>query len=178
MYHVDDYVIYGNNGVCQIKSIGALPILDQDKQYYTLTPIFSTETIYTPTDTSIFMRPVIVQAEAQQLFDEVYSFIENIADHCKGISLVDHYEDYIKSSDSQDLVYLIKVIHAKKFLAIQSGKKTISLRDQQFLKEAEKLLYGEIAIVTGSTKDEVKHKVDSRLEEKMTAYLEEHELGS
>lgn len=178
MYHVDDYVIYGNNGVCQIKSIGALPILDQDKQYYTLTPLFSTETIYTPTDTTIFMRPVMAQEEAHQLLNEVYLFIEDIAEQCTSISIDDHYEDYIKSSDSQDLVYLIKVIHAKRFLTIQSGKKTISLRDQQFLKEAEKLLYGEIAIVTGSTKDEVKHKVDSRLEEKITAYLEEYELGS
>lgn len=72
----------------------------------------------------------------------------------------------------------MKVIHAKRFLAIQNGKKTINLRDQQFLKEAEKLLYVEIAVVMVSIKDAVKHKIDSRLEKEFSAYLDEHELGS
>ncbi|SFS72756.1 hypothetical protein SAMN04488601_102260 [Paenibacillus sp. 453mf] len=72
----------------------------------------------------------------------------------------------------------MKVIHAKRFLAIQNGKKTINLRDQQFLKEAEKLLYVEIAVVMVSTKDAVKYKIDSRLEKEFSAYLDEHELGS
>ncbi|MCM3784805.1 hypothetical protein M3231_17705 [Neobacillus mesonae] len=178
MYHVNEYVIYGNNGVCQIKSIGALPILDPNKQYYTLSPLFSTETIYTPTDTTIFMRPVISREEAIVLFDEVDTFIANISEHSQGISLVDHYEDYLKSLKSQDLVQLVKVIYTKRYLAIQNGKKTISLRDQQFLKEAEKLLYGEIAIAMGSTKEELKDKFDQKLEEEIALFLEEHEAGN
>ena len=64
MFSVNDYVVYGSEGVCRIEDIGRKDItgLDREKEYYTLVPVYKSGRIYTPTDSSIIMRRVITKA--------------------------------------------------------------------------------------------------------------------
>ena len=73
MFGVDEYVIYGSEGVCRVKAIGRVEIsgLDPDKDYYTLVPFYRSGTIYTPTDSGIIMRSVISKEYAQGLVSRI-----------------------------------------------------------------------------------------------------------
>ncbi len=42
LFSVNDYVVYGSEGVCRVESIGKKDItgLDKEKEYYTLVPVY------------------------------------------------------------------------------------------------------------------------------------------
>ena len=60
MYQAGEFIVYGTNSVCRVESIGKPPFeTEEDKLYYPLVPVTGTDTIYTPTDSPVFTRPVI-----------------------------------------------------------------------------------------------------------------------
>ena len=51
MYQAGDYIVYGTSGVCRVDEIKPSPFEGEEgRQYYTLTPVTGTETIYIPVD--------------------------------------------------------------------------------------------------------------------------------
>ena len=77
MFQKDDYVIYGNNGVCTVKDIGPLDIpgVPKERIYYTLVPYYNKDSqIFTPVDShKVVMRTLIGEAEIMQLIEEISS---------------------------------------------------------------------------------------------------------
>ena len=73
MFENGDYIVYGNTGVCQIEATGKpdIPMFDENKSYYKLMPVYRSEVIYIPVDTSNFIRPIILREEALQLMKEI-----------------------------------------------------------------------------------------------------------
>lgn len=63
MYQLEEYVNYGELGVCQITSVGKMPGLDSPQLYYTIKPLEHPEnTIYLPVEkgnNSTSMRRII-----------------------------------------------------------------------------------------------------------------------
>ena len=86
MFETGDLIIYGNSGVCKVAQVGTpnVKAFDQTKLYYTLQPLYSTETIYTPVDTDVFMRPVISRSQAEELIHQIPSIREVV---CKDRNL-------------------------------------------------------------------------------------------
>ncbi len=67
MYQAGEFIVYGTNSVCRVESIGKPPFeTEEDKLYYTLVPVTGTETIYIPTDSPVFTRPVISREKAEE----------------------------------------------------------------------------------------------------------------
>lgn len=66
MFQPGDLIVYGNNGVCRVIKVGKpeVTVANGKRLYYTLQPLYSTEIIYTPVDSGVFMRPVISRDEA------------------------------------------------------------------------------------------------------------------
>ena len=53
MFEIGEYVVCGNNGVCQIKEITTLSMsgVDKNRKYYILKPVYSeNSTVYVPVD--------------------------------------------------------------------------------------------------------------------------------
>ena len=75
MFEVGDMIIYGNNGVCRVETVGKVDsaILPKDREYYTLCPHYSKGSkIFSPVDNQkVIMRPVINKEEAMQLIDTI-----------------------------------------------------------------------------------------------------------
>lgn len=75
MFAVDDYIIYGNHGVCKVENIGpvSLAMVDKNKVYYTLRPVYKTEAVvYAPVENpKSVIRHVMTKAEAEQLIEEI-----------------------------------------------------------------------------------------------------------
>ena len=75
MFQVNDVVIYGHHGVCEITKIGKLkmPMADQERMYYTLRPVYHKESaVYAPVENRrIVMRPVITKDAANDLIAKI-----------------------------------------------------------------------------------------------------------
>lgn len=74
MYQAGEFIVYGTSGVCKVEAVGKSPFEgEEDKLYYTLTPVAGTETIYLPVDSPVYTRPVITRAQAERLIAAIPS---------------------------------------------------------------------------------------------------------
>ena len=72
MFQPGSLIVYGSTGVCRVEDVGPKKIMkDILKTCYTLTPLYSRETITVPVDSPVFMREVISREQAEQLIDRI-----------------------------------------------------------------------------------------------------------
>lgn len=166
MYNAGDYIVYGDSGVCLIKEIGrpALPGIDSARLYYTLRPLRTTETIYTPVDTPVFMRPVISRREALDLIQQIPA-IERSMDMQEtvgGRALPEYYRSLLHSHDCEDLVRLILMTYTRARRA-QREKRKVGQADQNFLRDAQNILYGELSVALGIAQKSVSAFIQAAL---------------
>jgi len=162
MFENGDYVVYGNTGVCQVEATGKpdIPIFDENKSYYKLMPVYRTEVIYVPVDTSNFMRPIILREEALQLIKEIGQ--DEAPDwESKKVHAHHFYDSLLNTHDCRDLIQLIKVIYAKNNITSEIRK--MGGTDQRYLKTAEELLFTELSVALGASKDTIKQEVEAAL---------------
>jgi len=74
------------------------------------------------------------------------------------------YRELISSGDREKLMAMVHTLYQHRAEQIASGRK-IHLCDENFLRDAEKLLTGEIAVVMGFEVDEARQYVRTRLKE-------------
>ena len=78
MYHTGEFIVYGTSGVCEVTAVGQPAFArDEGRLYYTLTPVYGTETIYIPVDSPVFMRPVISREQAEALIESIPAIEED-----------------------------------------------------------------------------------------------------
>lgn len=166
LYQINDYVVYGGNGVCKVNEIGTLDIggIDKEKLYYTLEPLYSKSSkVYTPIDNvKVIMRNILSKEEARVLIDDIPN-IETIwaADDKKTEAV---YKESMKMYDCREWIKIIKTLYLKKQERIEQGKK-ITNTDERYLQIAENSLYGELAITLGMSKDKVEDFIGTRVEQ-------------
>ena len=163
MYQPGDMIIYGSTGVCRVKEITTPEFQKgEEKLFYALEPLYQDGVIYTPVDTKVFMRPVITEEEAEALIDKIPT-METAAYHNSVLrELEDHYATYLKSHECGDLIELAMSIYAKKQdLAIQHRK--FGAVDERFMKRAEDLLYGELAVALKIDRSQVSTYIANRV---------------
>lgn len=165
MYQIGDFVVYGSSGVCKVSAIGTPEMrhADKAKSYYTLVPLYSTEIIYTPVDTKVFMRPVLSQKEAENLIQQIPKLGEKAVEAKTQPLLTEQYQMSFQSHNCNDLICLVKAIYKKTSKAKSQGKKPAQI-DEKYRKRAEDLLYGELAVALKLEKDEVKDYLKAVLE--------------
>jgi RNA polymerase-interacting CarD/CdnL/TRCF family regulator len=155
MFKVDDYIIYGRTGVCQVTEIKKGESMgNAGTDYYVLNQVFENNSvIMTPVDNKkIFMREIISK-------QEIISMIESVSDE-ETIWIDDDkirsekFKSSIKAGICEEWIRIIKTIHLKIEERKSIGKK-ISQMDEVILKEAKKLLYEEFALVLEILPEEV-----------------------
>jgi len=166
LFNINDVVIYGSTGVCRITDIGtpAFHGADKSRRYYTLKPIFGDGVIYCPVDNSkVFIRPVIAREQAERIIDAIPEITAQ-AYHNRNAQLIsEHYSEAINSHDCAELIELVmSIYHKKQNLAEQ--KRKLGQVDECFMKKAEELLYGELAVALGIERDKVQQYIALRIE--------------
>ena len=156
MFEVGDYIIYGANGVCKVTDISDQPVKGsrEMRKYYVLDPVYMKDsTIYTPVDNErVVMRRILKEDEARQLIDRITE-IPTI-DIKEDKSRNQYYSESIKTYDCENLVRVVKTVYLRKQARTSHGKKVLST-DDTYLKKAEDLLYGEMAIALSIPKESV-----------------------
>lgn len=157
MFRVNDYVIYGSEGVCRVESIGHPNIsgLDRLKEYYTLAPFYRSGRIYTPTDSSILMRRVITKEKAQALIMRIKEISSRLEVPGDSKLAGNYYRSLVRTYECENLVSIIKYVFEKQ-RNLGAVKKSVPAVDMKYMKIAEDMLYGELGFALNISPKDVR----------------------
>lgn len=166
MYQIGDLILYGRTGVCRVEDI--LEKQPQDaagtQKYYVLQPLYQKCCITIPADSEkIFIRPIITKQQAQQLIRTIPSIPAEPYYNRNLNQLREHYRLWIESHSCEDLIAMAKSLRLKRSEA-EAQKKKFGAVDERFLKEAEDLLYGELAAALEIERAEVGNYIAKTLQ--------------
>jgi CarD family transcriptional regulator len=167
MLSVGDSFIYDGHGICELMEIREMNIDDETRPYYVLKPVFGNglATLYVPVGNEN------LKTKMRRLLstDEIHGFIGGMPGE-DSIWIEDKrkrkefYKEILSNGDRVLLVRLIKAVflHRQKLNAM--GRK-LYVSDEQFMRDAEKMLYDEFAYVLGMKREDVLSFILAQLEE-------------
>lgn len=145
MFKVNDYVMYGTTGVCQIDEIKKETFIgDEELAYYVLHTLYGNpSTIMTPVhNQKVSMRSIITKEEALALIEEIHSkepvWLNDDRKRNENFTVA------LKTGNSETWIQILKSLYHKKKEMAATGKK-LSVSDANILKSTERLLYEEFS---------------------------------
>lgn len=170
MYSIGELIVYGNTGVCRVEDIvkRSFGVGVPPREYYKLKPLYQSETIYSPIDNDkVFIRQVISKEEAEKLVSLIPS-LDGEMFHSKSTQeLSGYYQSYMATHNCADLIELVRSIYAKKLYAAEQ-KKRLGQVDDYFMRRAQDMLHGELAVALGITPEEVPAYIEAAIEANTT----------
>ena len=164
MYQQGDQVVYGIHGVCIIHEITKQIVNRKHVEYYVLVPMNQPDArFFVPTQNQTAaakMRPLLTK----QQIDDILT-LDSIDCDC-GIDDENqrklYYRELIVSGDRARLMAMIRSLYRHKENQIRQGRK-FHLCDENFLRDAEKLLGSEFSFVLGIPQSAVGEYIQERL---------------
>ncbi len=147
MYAVNDTVLYGKNGVCRIVDVEQRCTRGETKQYYVLRPIFKGDlTLYAPVgnEDRLGMRQVLTEQQVHELIAQMPTQQEAWIDDMR--QRKEFFDEAMSSGDRRRVISVIRSLYCRQQLLRQSGKQ-LGSRDMQYLKDAQRQIHDEFALV-------------------------------
>ena len=156
MFQREDLVLYGSHGICKIVDLEIKKIDRKQIEFYVLEPIDQSNACYyipTQNQTAVAkLRPIITYQELETLLHSQHTYTyEWISDENQRKQL---YRELITSGDRKELVRMVHALHRHKQEQELFGRK-IHLCDENFLRDAKKLLDAEFSLVLGIPENDV-----------------------
>lgn len=156
MFKVNDYVVYGSTGVCQIANIKKDEYNNSDQnEYYILNPVFnhSNMIIMVPVNNpNILMRAISTKDEVLSLIATMPA-IESVWVDDERQRNTD-FKAALKAGKNEELIKIIKTLYLEKEARLAVGKK-LTKTDEDIFEAAEKHLNQEFAIALNISPEEV-----------------------
>lgn len=162
MFKQGEYVLYGTVGVCQIEGISKPDFAGNDKVYYSLVPKFDKDTkIYIPVDSDkVKMRGIMTREEAK-CFIMALPTVESKR-YASDKERPQAYREALQSGNCLELASMIKEI--SEIEQSRRGKgKPLAIRERDGIKNARKLLFGELAAALNICPEEVPGYIDGQI---------------
>lgn len=163
MYQVGQRVVYGMHGVCDILDIEVKTVDRQKISYFVLEPLEQPGArYYIPTE-----KPAALAKLSPLLSREELEGLLASCDPAGNSWIADEnqrklrYRELIGSGDRRALVVMVHTLHVHKNKQAEQGRK-FHLCDENFLRDAEKLLCSEFSLILNLSKEET------------AAYLKKH----
>ena len=155
MFSVGEKIIYGENGVCTVSEIGALPMDGPGgKVYYHLKPLVGSGTYFTPIDSAAYMRPVMSKEEAEAFIATIPGIEPAICSDTRFHHVDAYYKELFKLHSCEALVSVIKGLRFR-----MADRKTKSSRAEATMKRAKDILHGELSVALGIEMGEVENYI-------------------
>lgn len=166
MFEVGQKVLYGIHGVCCITAVETKSAGKEKKEYYCLEPVDQPGAVfYVPTANPAAvakMRTILSKQEFEQLITEQknreHTWIEDENQRKQ------YYRELIAGNDRGELIAMIGALHRHKRQQQESGRK-FHVCDENFLRDATRMLSTEFSLILGISKSEVTEYMKSKLEE-------------
>ena len=165
MFKIGDCVVYGIHGVCRITERESRMIDRKQVQYFVLEPLTQTGSRFlVPAQNQAALaklRPVLTAEALEELLrseavrEDSWIPDENLRKQT--------YRELINSGDRAALLRMVCSLHRQRELRRVTGKK-FHLCDENFLRDAEKVLSSEFSLVLGLAPGQVGEYVRSALE--------------
>ena len=146
MYSVNERIHYGGSGVCVIQEIAVMRFGRTRERYYVLKPVYqNSSVIYVPVDNPQLvskMRPVLSRQEVESLIEgmpQIPTAWEEDPQLRKA-----NFDNLLRSHDCRSLIVIIKTLQAQRERRQAEGK-SLHVSDDNYLREAQRLLYDEFA---------------------------------
>ena len=164
MFDIGDWVVYGIHGVCKIIGVEKQMVDHRRKPFFVLQPLASKESrFFLPKDNPTALAKLRTVLNQQQLQDILTSkeveddnWIED-ENHRR-----QYYKDLITHGDRIDILKMVASLHRYKDSLAESGRK-FHLCDDNFLRDAEKLISSEVALVMDLPMEEAKQYLHQQL---------------
>lgn len=157
MYQMGELVIYGIHGVCRVADQETQIVDRKSVTYLVLEPVGQEVSKYlvpTHNETAMGKLRSLLTPEAldalvcsEEVRTDGWIRDENARKQC--------YRELISSGDRVSLMRMVYTLYGHKRAQSQAGKK-VHLADENFLRDAEKLLTGEIAVVKCISQEEAR----------------------
>lgn len=165
MYQVGQQVIYGIHGVCRITALETKNVGKEKKEYYVLEPVEQPGAVfYVPTGNQAAvakMRTILSRDEFEELLrsqkDRESAWIADENQRKQ------RYRELISQNDRGELLGMVSALYVHKRQQQESGRK-FHLSDENFLRDATKLLSAEFSLVLGIPQSEVAEYMKQQLE--------------
>lgn len=164
MYQTGDRVVYGIHGVCDITDMERQMVDRKPVTYLVLEPLGQPGARYlVPTHKEAALAKLKEILTKEQL-ETMLSAEETRQDHWirEEGQRKQSYREVIGSGDRQRLMAMVHTLYRHRTEQMAAGKK-IHLCDENFLRDAEKLLAGEAAVILGLSQEDAKQYIRSRL---------------
>ncbi len=150
MYQQGERVLYGTHGVCEIAGMEIRIIDRKAVEYFVLESLDRQGgRFYVPTQNPAAlakMRPILDRASLLALLDRpeirIDCWITNEAQRRN------RYREILAGSDRTEMLAMVGTLLRHRAELLANGRK-FHLSDENFLRDAEKLLYGEASLVLG-----------------------------
>ena len=150
MYGIGEKVLYGSHGVCVVSGLEDRTVDRVKRQYLVLEPADQTGAkFFVPTHNEAALsklRPLLTREEldallrSEEVRQEAWIEDENARKQA--------YRELISSGDRTALIRMVGSLHRHRQAQIEAGRK-FHLCDENFLRDAEKLLCAEFSVVLG-----------------------------
>lgn len=165
MFKINDIVVYGAQGVCEITGTEVQRVSGVNRKYFVLKPKDDrVATFYVPTwneKALAKMRKVMTAAEVNALIDSMPEkapiWIENESER------KEKFRSILAGGDQAAIISMVQALHFHKQSREAEGKR-LHMSDEHFMKDAEQLLYNEWQYVLNVDKEGLMAYIFTRLE--------------
>lgn len=165
MYSVGEWVVYGVHGVCRVIGTEKQLVNRKRSQFLVLEPLSQAESrFYLPTENPTAMgklQPVLSREAltalicSEEVRQDAWIHEEN---HRK-----QYYRDLIGSGDRTALLKMLATLYRYRAAQVAAGKK-FHQSDDNFLRDAEKLLASEVSLVLELSSEQAKEYLREKLQ--------------
>ena len=156
MFAIGDTVMYGTQGVCRIVGTDRKRLRDREMEYLILRPVYDENfTLFVPLANERLtskMHSILSADEAVEMIDKVIG--EDTVWISDDALRRETQLRTISSGDRLNILRMIKSIHLHRIQQEEKGR-TLHQSDENILRQAEKLVYDELAVVLGKRPDEI-----------------------
>ncbi len=167
MYQAGEWVVYGVHGVCRVAGIEKQLVGRKRTPYLVLEPLAQSESrFYLPVESETAMGKLQSVLTREALTDLLTSQEIRRSEWIQEENQRKlYYRELIHSGNRTDLLKMVCALYCYRAQLQETGKKFHQC-DENFLRDAEKLLASEIALVMELTPDEARDYLREQLKER------------
>lgn len=161
MYQIGDLVVYGSIGVCKVDGFSYPD--KSAKAFYCLSPLYQSGVIHTPVESEkVPLRPVMSAEAADALLSQLPTLRVEIFKERTIQQLAQKYQAVLQSGDPLQLMALSLSVQLKRRQA-EAQNRRLGMVDERYGRQAERLLFGELAVALNTSLDAIPTLIAQRL---------------
>lgn len=155
MFEVNDTVVYGASGVCEITELREMKVGGRSAMYYVLRPLNAgSSTVFVPVDNPTLtakMQKVMSRDEASSMLDDKTQYLDWVEERKLR---AEKYSAVISGGDKKEILCMLRMLYGEKLRAESQGKKQY-ITDKRLMTIAEKIVGDEFSYVMDLPRDGV-----------------------